>query len=246
MRKFIIATIIVCTVCLSACQGGAAEPEKTGKETTDFQPQTQTKINRDEDYEPVQDEVNNTESFHNTELVGTDNTKTGNNIETERIITSRKNFIIYREDNFQVRYDIFDNAGNVVLSNKTDRPIKINMYGENLVDIAIGMGTGLIVHKYYCVDANIFSQDFKYVLANTDSLIAYIAVPQENSLESRHVVVQDIFDNKVFYKEFSLDFSMTPFPVFNAQFSSDGASLQLTYLSGEEQTEVTTILNLGT
>ena len=42
MRKFIIATIIVCTVCLSACQGGAAEPEKTGKETTDSQPQTQT------------------------------------------------------------------------------------------------------------------------------------------------------------------------------------------------------------
>ena len=48
-----------------------------------------------------------------------------------------------------VKYYIYDTNGNVVLSAETDRPIEISMLGEHVVDIKIGVGTGIASHKYY-------------------------------------------------------------------------------------------------
>lgn len=66
----------------------------------------------------------------------------------------------------------------------------------------------------------------------------------KKSLENRKVVVQNIFDKSLFYKDFQLDFSNVDTPVIEAIFSKGGASLQLTYLSGGEQTQISAILNL--
>lgn len=154
------------------------------------------------------------------------------------IIDSGKYYRIYRGSINQVCYDIYNSEGEVVLSEKTDRPLEINMINDDIIDIEIGMGTGIIIHKYYSIGDNIFSQEFPYVLSNLDKLIAYIDVPKEKPLENRKVIVQNIFDKSLFYKEFQLDFSNVDTPVIEAKFSKDGESLQLTYLSGEEQTQI--------
>ena len=75
-------------------------------------------------------------------------------------------------------------------------------------------------------------------------LIAYIDVSKETPFENRKVVVQNIFDKNMFYKEFKLNFSNVDTPVIEAEFSKDGASLLLTYLSGEKQTQTSEILDL--
>jgi len=106
------------------------------------------------------------------------------------------------------------------------------------------MGTGITIHKYYNANENIFSGKFTNVLTNSDKLIAYIDVSKENPLENRKVVVQNIFDKSLFYEEFKLDFSNVDTPVIEAEFSKDGASLLLTYLSGEKQTQTSEILDL--
>lgn len=170
-----------------------------------------------------------------------------NEPEQIEIIDSGTYYRIYRGNIHQVCqvcYDIYNFEGEIVLSEKTDRPLKINMINDDIIDIAIGMGTGITIHKYYSVGENIFSQEFTYVLSNLDNLIAYIDVPKEKPFENRKVVVQNIFDKSLFYKEFQLDFSHVHTPVIEAKFSKDGASLQLTYLSGEKQTQISTILDL--
>lgn len=106
------------------------------------------------------------------------------------------------------------------------------MISDDTIDIGIGMGTGITIHKYYNANENIFSGEFTNVLTNSDKLIAYIDVSKENPLENRKVVVQNIFDKSLFYEEFKLDFSNVDTPVIEAKFSKDGASLLLTYLSG--------------
>ena len=157
---------------------------------------------------------------------------------------SGKYYRIYKENNNQVRYEIYNPEGKIALSEKTDRPIEINTIGGDIIDIGIGMGTGITIHKYYNANENTFSEEFTNVLTNSDKLIAYIEVSKENPLENRKVVVQNIFDKSLFYKEFKLNFSNVDTPVIEAEFSKDGASLLLTYLSGEKQTQTSEILDL--
>ena len=166
------------------------------------------------------------------------------NLKQTQIIDSGKYYRIYKENDNQVRYEIYNPEGKIALSKKTDRPIEINMISDDTIDIGIGMGTGITIHKYYNANENIFSGEFTNVLTNSDKLIAYIDVSKETPFENRKVVVQNIFDKNMFYKEFKLNFSNVDTPVIEAEFSKDGASLLLTYLSGEKQTQMSEILDL--
>ena len=167
-----------------------------------------------------------------------------NEPEQIEIIDSGAYYRIYKGNINRVCYNIYNSEGEIVLSEKTDRPLEINMINDDIIDIESGMGTGITIHKYYGVGENIFSQEFPYVLSNLDKLIAYIDVPKENPFENRKIIVQNIFDKNLFYKKYQLDFSNVDTPVIEAKFSKDGASLQLTYLSGEDQTQITTMLDL--
>ena len=145
-----------------------------------------------------------------------------------------------------VRYTIYDTKGNVVLTEQTDRPLEISMIGEHIVDICIGMGTGLSVHKYYDAEENCFSQEYTYVATATyvesikEALVAYI---DGTSLADRKLVVCDIFDAELFYREFPLDFSETMTnPVIDAQFASDATGLHIAYYTEKAPTKVTETL----
>ena len=168
-----------------------------------------------------------------------------NEPEQIEIIDSGTYYRIYKGNINQVCYDIYNSDGEIVLSEKTDRPLEINMINDDIIDIKIGMGTGITIHKYYDVDENVFSQEFQYVLSNLEQLIAYVDVPKANPLENRKVIVRNIFDKQLFYKEYELDFSYVDTPVIEAKFSRDGAALHLTYLSGEQKTQVSTVLELS-
>ena len=172
------------------------------------------------------------------------NNTVNNRSEQTEIIDSGTYYRIYKGNINQFCYNIYNSEGKIVLSEKTDRPLEINMINDDIVDIEISMGRGITIHKYYDVGENIFSQEFPYVLSNLDKVIAYIDVPKEKPFENRKVIVQNIFDKSLLYKDFQLDFSNVDTPVIDAKFSKDGASLQLTYLSGEEQTQISTILDL--
>lgn len=167
-----------------------------------------------------------------------------NEPEQIEIIDSGTYYCIYKGNDNQVCYNIYNSEGEIVLSETADSPLEINMINDDIIDIESGMGTGITIHKYYGVRENIFSKGFTYVLSNQDKLIAYIDVPKENPFENRKIIVQNIFDKNLFYKKYQLDFSNVDTPVIEAKFSKDGASLQLTYLSGEDQTQITTMLDL--
>lgn len=165
------------------------------------------------------------------------------NLSCDNVIASGKYYSISGSDSTRITYYIYDKDGNTVFSETTDRPIKINMINDIIVDVAMGMGTGISTHKYYNVNDNAFSKTFSSVIASFDGLVAYIDVDDKNPLESRTVVIQDIFNDDLFYKSFKLDFSLVDTPVVKAEFSDDGAILTVTYLSGDNQLEKIAILN---
>lgn len=162
----------------------------------------------------------------------------------ERLIDSGNFYRIYKESAFKMHFHIYNSLGEIVLSESTDRPLNINMVNDNLVNIRISMGTGIAMNRYYSVDKNVFSQEYTYVVANRDEVVAYIDVPDQKPFENRKIVVRNVFNSDALYKEFSLDFSPVDTPVEEAVFSEDGKSLLLTYLSGEDETQVTETLML--
>jgi hypothetical protein len=119
------------------------------------------------------------------------------------------------------RYTVYDADGRVAYTEETDKPVKISMIGEHIVDICIGMGTGIAIHKYYDVTNNRFSQEYSYVAAATEHLVAYIG---GESLNERKLMICDIFkpSNASLYKAYSPDFSPAMHnPIIDARFSED-------------------------
>lgn len=183
-------------------------------------------------------------AFHNDSNDNEFNKSSTDQSEYKEIIDSHKYYCIYRLNTNEVFYNIYNSSGEVVLSEKTDKPLTIDMLNTDIVDISIVMGTGLTIHRYYSVEKNLFSEEFLYILSNSNELVAYIDVPKVQPFENRKVVIQNVFEKDIFYKEYQLDFSNIDTPVIQAIFSDDGTSLQIKYLSGEKQTEVTQILKL--
>lgn len=164
--------------------------------------------------------------------------------ENKAVIDSGKYYRIYKTNITEVNYDIYNSKGEVILSQTTDRPLEIDMINDEIIDISIGMGTGLVIHKYYSVKQELFSEEFSYVVANLNDLVAYIGFSQEGGFENRRVIVQNIFDKNLFFEEYQLNFSNVDIPVIQATFSEDGSALQLIYLSGKEKVQVSEVLNL--
>ena len=128
-----------------------------------------------------------------------------------------------------VRYSVYDSNGAVVLCEETDRPLAISMLSETVVDICVGMGTGISIHKYYEVQNNRFSEEYSYVAATSGTLVAYSTNIKWNN---RRLVVRDIFDETVFYKSFYLPFSFTvKDPILLASFTEGEKELEVVYLT---------------
>lgn len=167
------------------------------------------------------------------------------NRENKNLIESAQYYSIFDgEIPAKVTYEIYDSNGKTVLSETTDRPLSITMIDENIVDISKGMGSGISIHKYYSVNEDEFSEDFSYVICSSKNMIAYINVTKENSLQDRTIVVQNIFDEEEYFKEFELDLSPVDTPVIEGNFNEDMSKINITYLCGESQEEVSQMLNL--
>lgn len=155
-------------------------------------------------------------------------------------------FAIVQVDDFSYGYRIYNRDGEMVREEMTESRLpEITMLSEDIVDIRVGYGTGLASHLYYDVNADSFSDVFEYVIASAGRRIAYIDIPAELPLENRKIVIRDIFDETAYYQEAFLDFSKVDTPVVTAAFSEDGSQLLITYLKGDEQAEISEIINLA-
>jgi len=146
---------------------------------------------------------------------------------------SKKYFDIEKIDLTTVKYYIYDMNGDTVFAQETSRPLEISMIGEYIVDICIGMGTGISIHQYYDAQNNRFSDEYSYVAASSlGGLVAYIDTSMENPIYNRKLVVRDIFDKNIFYKSFNLDFApAVTMPIESARFTDGENELEIVYLS---------------
>ena len=141
-------------------------------------------------------------------------------------------------------YEIRDNKGNMLLYESLcmSEP-HIEMLSDNLLSCMIQSGTGAISRYtfYVNVETGAVSKSFNCVYDEYNGRIAYFLYLNSN----HYMVVQDIFDNEVFYKEFELpgDYYCVE-AVVSCEFSEDGKTLELVCKVGEDFAETPITLDI--
>lgn len=158
-----------------------------------------------------------------------------------KVIYNDKFFKIVKGSDSEYYY-VYNMDKVVVDDNKYPTVKQVN---DDVLDIYMGMGTGLTWHQYYSIQKDSFSRTYWYVIAFEDEMVAYIYVPDDHPFEGRQIVIRNVFDKSKYYKEFNLDLSKVDTPITKAIFINNGSQLQVTYLTGENQEEVTQLFNLN-
>ena len=147
-------------------------------------------------------------------------------------------------EDFTFDYVIKDKNDNVLLfEERISREPEINVINENLLSVSVQAGTGLSTRwTIYCdvLNGNV-SDAYCSVLGEYEENVVY--VNYDNG--TYRIVIQNIFNQKLFYKETVLeDASLAADPVVGFEIG-DNDTAKVVYLKGEDylETEITLDLN---
>lgn len=163
-----------------------------------------------------------------------------NNSDERRLIDSGDYFKLY-DDTLSETYEIYNSQGELVRTETTDDPISITMLNESILDISICKGTGITQHTYYDAEQNTFSTKFSYVICTDGELIAYIGL-SEDGADNKSLIVQNIFNKEVYYKEFKGAFDEVDtyeLASVDGEFSKDLSTFTVHYYQNNRQNQLT-------
>ena len=155
------------------------------------------------------------------------------------IIKSDKHFFIVGDDESRIyEYTIFDAKGKIVEKSRVERVLPTILYiSDNIIAICFHGGTYANLCKYYNIDRNIFSDEFWNPFLVADGQIVYLdGIAQQ-------LIVQDIFDTGVFYKEFPIDMIFTG-PPESIELIDNGRRLMMTYMRLSDYEDETAVFDL--
>ncbi|MBR2019365.1 MAG: hypothetical protein IKA05_03110 [Clostridia bacterium] len=154
-------------------------------------------------------------------------------VEETETIARTKNYHYYKMvGTFELGCEIYNAAGEIIFSERSQRPMTVSEIDADLIEIRIGYGTGIIGRRYFSIEKNQMSEEFFYVVANHGTKIAYLTY-SNGGLNDRKLMIQDIYQPIDSGQCFTLDFSPDHTPVIEAKFSEDGTTLFLKYFEGQ-------------
>jgi len=150
----------------------------------------------------------------------------------QETIARTKNYHYYKiVGTFELGCEIYNAAGEIVFTERLQRPMTVSEVDADLIEIRIGYGTGISGCRYFSIEKNQMSEEFFYVVATSGTQIAYLS----GSIDDRKLIVQDIYQHTEDCQSFELDFSPEYTPVVDARFADNGARLQITYMKGQSR-----------
>lgn len=149
---------------------------------------------------------------------------------------NRRSTVYYCPENYIYAYQIFDKDGNI-LDEETNitGSVFVEELADGIVHVIISAGTYARNELFYDTEKGIKSEVFNNVTLVYKRKVVYMDLHgQKNCL-----VVQDIFDEDLYYQEFYRDFSPSAVPssvLQSANFVEDNL-LEVVYLEGEDYVE---------
>ncbi len=156
-----------------------------------------------------------------------------------------KNFEIQTNDNRSAFvYYIHDDNGYLMDIGYHDARGSFDVFYEgNLVVLDYGAGGNSWHERYYDTAEGKVSRLFEQPVAHTKEKVAYYDFNKGD--EKPILIIQDIFDKKIFYKEIERDFSDDVFKVKQeGMFIDSGTKLKIKYKTNSDEKYVEEIINL--
>ena len=151
------------------------------------------------------------------------------NIEEGTIIEDDKHFTIIDAGEQTYPYTIYNADGEEVKSGVCYRIAPwIHYIDEETIEIYIGVGTESFYCIYYDIVNDRFSEQFWSPVAAEYHKVAFLDHRDEETV----LVIRDMFDEKIFYKEFRRDFAAAVSPVTYAEFRYED-TLLITYMASD-------------
>ena len=151
---------------------------------------------------------------------------------------------VTENEDFTFDYVIKDKNDNVLLfEERISREPEINVINENLLSVSVQAGTGLSTRwTIYCdVSKRTVSDAYCSVLGEYEENVVY--VNYDNG--TYRIVIQNIFNRKLFYKETVLeDASLAADPVVSFEIG-DNDMAKVVYLKGEDYLETEIMIDLN-
>jgi len=138
----------------------------------------------------------------------------------------------------EYEYFISNSRGDVVESGTVSGRLPyINYISSEIIEIRFHGGTYADLCRYYNITSDMISADFWNPFLLTDGMIVY------HDVESKILVVQDVFNKDVFYKTFPIDMIFTGHPE-SVDIMDNGQKLKMKYMKQSDYEYETQIFDL--
>ena len=176
--------------------------------------------------------------------------KTEDEVLSERSIENRvfessseHSRLYYDNETFMYSYEVFNKKGELLeAKNELSGIVFLEEFSNGIVHVAVSAGSYARYEWFYDVENGKVSDKFFNISAIQDRKIAYMDFIEDEAC----LVIRDIFDKKIFYKEIYRDFFETAVPaavLLDVEFA-DKDKISIRYLSGKEGNTVSETINL--
>lgn len=184
-------------------------------------------------------ELNNRKNGNNNILIES-NWILNNVIDYIKVVKSGKNYTIFTINNFKYHYYIYNDLGDIMEQDLVDnKPLKINKISDEVLELRLGMGSGVSISKYFDVKNNRISNNYKDILLSTGELCIHVD-PSDVS----RLIIENVFDQTKYYKNFELNLAKTPMAIIDIKLINNNEKLWIKYLQGENRIVRQVTLNL--
>ena len=170
--------------------------------------------------------------------------KNNTKILNDNIVEETKNYKVIVSENektTEYHYWIFDNSGNIIHEDIYYKNPNISYLSSDIIQKHTG-GGNVSQYQFFNIEKGLISPIYDNPGLIDNGKIVYMAFENDQI----KLIVRDLFDESIFYKEYECNFSPVAAAssgLITANFINS-SELQVTYLSGEDFMEVTEVFDL--
>jgi len=192
-------------------------------------------------------------SNENQNIVKTEGSKTYDEHESldpfdpyYELVEENKNYKIYTDKSgFNYFYNVYNNDGKWIDTGfNGGRGVNFEII-DDILSVRMGFGTYAFICRYYDLSANRISRFYTTPLEIGGEYIVYFITKSENDENEAVLVIQNIFDDRVYYKEIKRDFSSRVLEFYSeTEFINNNTQLKISYPTNPNDEIVTEIIDL--
>lgn len=161
----------------------------------------------------------------------------------ELVSQNEHSCLFYNDETYTYSFEVYLKSGELLADESIPATsVVLEELSDSIVQVRAGAGTNAANYWFYDIESGQISDTFSNISAIKEQKIVYMGFVGEDI----RLIVRDIFDEEIYYKDFDRDFSnlaILESVLLEAKFL-DNDRIQIKYLSGTEQEEVTEIIEL--